>query len=208
MEISLSILGEVEVDDDVDSLNINATGEEVGAYKVATCAVSEIVEHAVASVLRHFGVTVEARVSELGDFLGEQLNAVGRVAEDDGLVNLQFGEQGVETVDLLLLFYESVILSDAAEGELIHEVDLERIGHVLVGKFLNRHGKRSREQHELTVEGMIAEDLLDGAGEFLGKELVGLVHDNHAALTEVRNLLPGQIRNPAWGAHKNVDRIG
>lgn len=29
MEVSLSVLGEVEVDDDIDSLDVNAPGEEI-----------------------------------------------------------------------------------------------------------------------------------------------------------------------------------
>lgn len=29
MEVSLSILGEVEVDDDIDSLDVNTSGEEI-----------------------------------------------------------------------------------------------------------------------------------------------------------------------------------
>ena len=39
--------------------------------------------------LLHLGVDVEARVAELRDLLREELHAVHRVAEDDGLVDLQ-----------------------------------------------------------------------------------------------------------------------
>ncbi len=41
------------------------------------------------SHLLHLGVDVEARVAELRDLLGQELHAVHRVAEDDGLVDLQ-----------------------------------------------------------------------------------------------------------------------
>jgi hypothetical protein len=44
--------------------------------------------------LEHFGVRVEAGVAEFGDFLGEELDAVGRVAEDDGLVDLELEARG------------------------------------------------------------------------------------------------------------------
>lgn len=46
-------------------------------------------EHAVAVALHHLGMDVEAGVAQLRDLLGQQLHAVDRVAEDDGLVDLQ-----------------------------------------------------------------------------------------------------------------------
>lgn len=52
-------------------------------------------ENTVASLLRHSSVTVEARVSQLGDFLSEKLDTIGGVAEDDGLIDLKLREEGV-----------------------------------------------------------------------------------------------------------------
>lgn len=95
MQVSLGILWEVKVDDNVDCLNIDTASEQVGANKVAADTVTEVVEDSVTSCLKHASVTVEARVAEFGDLLGEKLNAVGRVAEDDRLVDLQLGEEGV-----------------------------------------------------------------------------------------------------------------
>ena len=46
-------------------------------------------ENAVAVALHHLGMDVEARVSQLGDLLGQQLHTIHRVAEDDGLVDLK-----------------------------------------------------------------------------------------------------------------------
>ena len=45
-------------------------------------------EDAIAMGLKHFGVGVEARVATLGDSFGEEFHSVGRVAKDDGLVDL------------------------------------------------------------------------------------------------------------------------
>ena len=53
--------------------------------------------------LGHLGVDVVAAVAELGDLLGEQLDPLSGVAEDDALVDLQLGEERVEAVDLLPL---------------------------------------------------------------------------------------------------------
>lgn len=57
-------------------------------------------EDAVAVRLEHARVRVEARVAELGDLLGEELDAVGRVAEDDRLVDLELQEEGESQVAL------------------------------------------------------------------------------------------------------------
>ncbi len=46
-------------------------------------------EDSVSVGLEHLGVDVEARVPKLGDLLGEQLDAIDRVAEYDRLVNLE-----------------------------------------------------------------------------------------------------------------------
>ena len=58
---------------------------------------------------------VEAGVSQFSDFLSQQLDAVRRVAEDNGLINLQFREESVETVHFLLFLHEAVVLSYASE---------------------------------------------------------------------------------------------
>ena len=44
---------------------------------------AELVEDAVAVRLLHLSVDVEARITELGNLLGEKLHAVHRVAEND-----------------------------------------------------------------------------------------------------------------------------
>jgi len=89
VKVGFGVLGEIEVDDDVHGLNVDAAGEKIRTDEVAADAVPEVVKDAVASLLRHLGVAVEARVPEFSDLLGEELDAVRRVAEDDGLVDLQ-----------------------------------------------------------------------------------------------------------------------
>ena len=49
-----------------------------------------------------------------------------RVAENDALVDLELGEESVETVDLLSLLDVGVILGHTFQGELVHQVD--RVG--------------------------------------------------------------------------------
>ena len=77
MQVGLSHLGEVEVDDDVDSLNVDTSSEEIAAHEVPAEAGPEVVEDSVAVSLGHLGVNVVAGVAELSDLLGQQLHSLG-----------------------------------------------------------------------------------------------------------------------------------
>jgi len=63
MKVSLGSLREVKIDDHVHRLNINTTGEEVGAHQVTGCSVAELMEDPVSIWLLHFGMDVEATVA-------------------------------------------------------------------------------------------------------------------------------------------------
>ena len=52
-------------------------------------AIPEVMEHPVPVTLKHLGMDVEARVPELGNLLGQQLDTVDRVAKNNGLVDAQ-----------------------------------------------------------------------------------------------------------------------
>mmetsp|Transcript_2510 Transcript_2510/g.4648 ORF Transcript_2510/g.4648 Transcript_2510/m.4648 type:complete len:205 (-) Transcript_2510:386-1000(-) len=145
VQVRLGILGEVKINDNIYALNIDTAREEIGSNKVAGSPIAEFVEDPVAICLLHFGMYVEAGVSKLRDFLGEELNAIDRVAEDDGLVNLQLGEEGVEAVDLLAFFDVGVELGDTPQGELFHQVDGIGFGNVLLAEFFDGHWEGGAE---------------------------------------------------------------
>lgn len=77
-------------------------------------------EHLVPVLLVHFGVNEETRVAKLCYLLGKQLHSLHRVAEDDALVDLELGEECVETMDLLSLFNIGVVLGHTLQRKLIH----------------------------------------------------------------------------------------
>ena len=66
---------------------------------------------------------VEARVSELSNLLGQQLHPLRVFTEDNGLVDVQFREQGVEAVEFFSFFKIGVILSQTFKCQLVHQVD-------------------------------------------------------------------------------------
>jgi hypothetical protein len=89
VQVRLRVFGKIKVDDDVHRLDIDSAREKIGAHQVAANAVAEVVENTVAVGLKHFRVRVEARVAEVRHLFSEELDAICRVAEDDGLVDLQ-----------------------------------------------------------------------------------------------------------------------
>ena len=89
MKISLRVLREIEIDNDVDGLDIDTTGKEVRTDEVAANTITEVMEYAVTMRLEHLSMRVEARITKFGDFLGEKLNTICRVTENDRLVDLQ-----------------------------------------------------------------------------------------------------------------------
>jgi len=90
VQIRLGHLWKVEVDDDIDCLDVDSSREEIRADEVPAEAGPEVVEDSVAVRLGHLGVDVVAGVAELSDLFGQQLHSLGRVAENDALVDLQF----------------------------------------------------------------------------------------------------------------------
>lgn len=110
-------------------------------------------------------------------------------------------------VHLLALLNVGVELGDTLEGELVHEVDLVGLNHVTVPKVLDVYGESRGEEHHLPLAGAQAEHLLDDRGELLGEKLVGLVHDEDAALAQVGDTLSSEIENTARGTDENVDRL-
>src|SRR5205085_720985 len=112
VQISFSHFGEIEVDDNIDGLNVNATSKEITANKITAEATPEVVKHAVSVRLRHASVDVVARIAQLSNLLRQQFHALGGIAEDDRLVDLELREQSVQAVNFLTFLYKSIVLGD------------------------------------------------------------------------------------------------
>ena len=92
MQIRLRIPGEIEVDDDIDSLDIDASGAEIRRDEAPALTLSETVENVITLLLTHFGVDEIAWVSKLDDFLSEELDSHSGITEYNGLCYIQFTE--------------------------------------------------------------------------------------------------------------------
>jgi len=56
------------------------------------CTIAEFVEYAVSIALLHLCMNIVAGIAKFGNFLGEQLNAIDRVAKNNRLVDFKFRE--------------------------------------------------------------------------------------------------------------------
>ncbi len=206
VQVRLRHLGEIEVDDDVDGLDVDASREEVRADEVAAKAGPEVVEDPVAVRLGHPRVDVVAGVAQLGDLLGQLLHPLSRVAEDDALVDLQLGgEERVEAVHLLLLGDECVVLRDALERQLVHQVDLVGVAHVLPQEGFHRQREGGGVEQHLSRLRQEGDEPVQQALEVLAQQLVGLVQAKDFAVVHVGHVLLHQVKDAAGGGDYQVN---
>jgi hypothetical protein len=59
VKIGLRVLGEIKVDDDIDSLNVNTTCEQIRTNEIPADTIAEIVEDAIAVRLKHLRMGIE-----------------------------------------------------------------------------------------------------------------------------------------------------
>lgn len=87
MQVSLSTIWEIEVNDYVNGGNINASGEEICGNQTPALPFPEIMKNFIPFLLRHSGMNVVAGEIHLKDFLGQKFHSEGRIAKNDHLLN-------------------------------------------------------------------------------------------------------------------------
>lgn len=111
----------------------------------------------------------------------------------------------MDAVHFELLFQVHVELGKSFERQFLHHVDSLASGGVGLQKLLGGLGKSGRKQEDLARGGQVSDESLDLGLEVLGKQLVGLVHDEHLALLELN------VRDHAQyfqgSPYNNMDRL-
>ena len=114
------------------------------------------------------------------------------------LIDLQLGEEGVEAVDLLPLLDKGVVLGDALQGQLVHQVDLVGLLEVLPHEALDGEGEGGAVEEDLAALGQEADHLVQHSLEVLAQQLVSLVQHQHSAVAHIGNLETETIRIQQW----------
>lgn len=163
VHVVLSGSGHVEVDDQVDSFDIDTSSEEISHDQDSVLAFLELVVDTGTVFLFHLAVGVGVSVILFSEELREILSAVRLVHEDDELVEVDLGEQLQKNRDLLLFLDLQVVLVETVKhqlGAVLNEdfqLILEELSAGLLG--FVRHG--TTEHHDLLLAGQLVEDLLD-----------------------------------------------
>lgn len=111
-------------------------------------------------------MNVVARVTKFGNLLGEQLNAIDRVAKDNALIDFKLGKERIEAVHLLSFFDVRIKLRDTSEGEFVHEVDTVWVWNKLLAKLLDSDRKGSAKETNLVLLVAHVDNLFEDGLEF------------------------------------------
>ena len=113
--------------------------------------IAELMEHTVPVRLLHLGMDIITRIPQLCNFLGQEFDAVHRVAKDDTLVNLQFRKQCIQTMNLLPLFHIRIKLRYTPQREFIHEINGIRLLHEFLTKRFDSNGEGGTKETNLMI---------------------------------------------------------
>jgi hypothetical protein len=184
VKVRVSVSGQIVVDSQVDTFNINTTAEDVGgnadtlvelleflvaADTVCTRVSKEDSRHErvtwvhIPLLLADTGVHSDRGEVALAEQLVQLSGAKRRLDEDDNLVELEVIKKLVKLTVLLTLIKRDVVLLQTMEGQLgvLVDVVLGRVLHELATDGLDVVGKSGREHHDLLLLRCGPEDLLD-----------------------------------------------
>jgi len=210
MQKLIRVVRKVVVDDDVDTLDVDAASEQVRRHKDARVELLE------GLVLRNAFLLLLPRVDAYGGevALGQQAVELVRPGhlgnEDDHLVELEGIEEVVQLSVLLSLGELDVVQLEAMEGELgvIVDVDLHGILAELLAHGTDLLAQRGAEHHNLFLVWGHAKDLLNVATHVERfQNTITFVQNEVLDVVQLERLLPGEAQDTAGRAHHNVRTI-
>lgn len=152
MQVGVSIWREVEVYDQVDSLDVDPSAKEVGGHEKTIAVVLELVVALDSFLLLERRVDAD-RIEELKlQHFSQLFGPFHAVDEDDDLVEGQGVEQLYEFIELLLLRQAEVELLQALKDQFaLIDLDNHRIYHMLPAVFLFGLVQGRTEHHHLLL---------------------------------------------------------
>ncbi len=172
-------VGEVEVDDAVNVVDVDASGGEVGGDENGGLGGAELFEALVAQGLGFFAVENGGGEVGLLHAFGEAIGAAACSAEDEGALGGCLGEEPFEEGEFIV-FFDVVegVLDGGGEGGVGFE--LEGCGFLedVVGEFVGFGGHGGGEEEGLALGGELFEEGADVGGEAEVEHAVGFVDDD------------------------------
>mmetsp|Transcript_36516 Transcript_36516/g.72731 ORF Transcript_36516/g.72731 Transcript_36516/m.72731 type:complete len:361 (-) Transcript_36516:1523-2605(-) len=210
VEVGVGRVGHVVVDDDVDTLDVDAAAPDVRRDEDAVLEVLEVLVHLDALLLLHRSVDGHRGEVALLQQLVELDSTLHRLDENNHLVEFERVKQLVELAVLLVLLQLDVVLLEAVQRQLgVVDVDLHRVLHELFADAAHLLGERRREHHHLFLVRCGLEDLLHVPAHVERLEhLVALVKDEVLDGGGLELLLAHQLQHASGCAHDDVGALG
>merc|ERR1712203_775251 len=199
VQVSVSVLWHVVVEDDVDALDIHATAKQVGGNQDSLLEVLELLVPGQPLLLAHPPVDGDGGEVLLNQQLSQGHAALHRLDEDDHLVELQHIKKLKQLPVLLRVLQLDVVLPQPVQGELclVVDVHLHRVLHELLADWSDVLGEGGAEHHHLLLVGSRTENLLHVTPHVqLLEHLVALIQDEVLQVLQWKLLGTDQSQNP------------
>ena len=208
VDVTLVLLGRIEVDHVRDVVEIEAAGGDVGRDQRRDLAAPEPGQCPLPRVLRHVAVHRGCGDVVAAEPLDEPVGAALRPHEDERRVRVS--DVVDERVELRVRRDRDEVVLDLpglpAGRQLA--LDSRRAVRVLAGEVADAIVERGREEHRLPVARQPAHDPVDLRLEAHVEHPVGLVQDEDADAREVDHAPLGEIFQPAGRRDEDVRVLG
>ncbi len=194
VHIRLGHVGELEVDDVGDAVDVDAARGDVGRDEDADRAAAEALERALARALRLVAVDRRRRDAGSRELIAQAVGAVLGAGEDERAL----GALGDEHVDEAVALLRTVDVADGLVhrlgcGRLGGDGDADRLDEHLVRELCDLRRKRRREEQRLTLARQHAEHPAHVVDEAHVEHAVGLVEDEDLDAVEPNEALLHEV---------------
>ena len=206
VDVVLAVVGDVEVEDKLDVVDVDAARHDVGSHQHVDVPVTEAVHHLVALGLHEVAVHLAHRealvTSDALQGTGDVLYLQLRRGEDEDTPRRILGEDMLDDAELLRLVADVGTLMDAVGGAADGNLHLHRVAEDGGGELLNlgRHG--GREEHRLALGRELSHDLHDIVDEAHVEHTVSLVEHKEGDTAEV-DVAKGDMADETSGRGNN-----
>lgn len=209
MDVRLLAEREVVVNNEVDLVDVDTTGQEIGGNEHTRSTSSELLHDEVSVLLGHFTVHGGDGHVLFHKLVTEFLDSLLSVAVDDSLRDLNVVVEFNKGVELPFLTIESnVELLNTIKGKIV-VLDEDGCGvtHELLGDLEDFRSHSSGEKCDLNVMRELLEDLIDLVLEAAPEHLISLVEDEELEVLSEEESLLDHFQNSARSADDDVDTV-
>ncbi|RPK94458.1 hypothetical protein EES46_01305 [Streptomyces sp. ADI98-10] len=204
VQVVLVVTGRVHVQDQVDAVDVDTAGGDVGRDERVDVALLEVLQDPRTGALGHAAVQRVGLHAGLDELLGDAVRAQLGADEDDRAA-LAGGDGGRDRRLVLRLHDEDVVRH--GRDVALRAVDLvrHRVGEVALDQRADLVLHGGGEEHPLTATGDLVEQLGDLGQEAQVGHLVGLVEDGDLDARQGAGAAVDDVAQTARGGDEDVD---